>query len=97
MDEALLRCAPAAASNGPVALPSNMSTTFSPVAFGADPSGRTDSTSSMSKALAALFRVCDDARLQPSRHLAFNITDCGGATLDLQAMIELVGQISDAA
>jgi hypothetical protein len=48
-----------------------------PTTFGADPSGKTDSTSAFQQAVAALLK------LGSGHHLANDINDLGGATLDL--------------
>jgi hypothetical protein len=84
--EAMLRCIPASAP--PAA------TTVTPTAFGGDPTGVHDSTDSLVKAVEALMTICVAARAEPStpHHLAFNITDCGGATLDLQGGAFLISK-----
>eukprot|EP00054_Salpingoeca_dolichothecata_P013636 m.76163 g.76163 ORF g.76163 m.76163 type:complete len:496 (+) comp20579_c0_seq5:184-1671(+) len=56
---------------------SNSNPTVYPTDFGADPTGQNDSSNSFSKALSQLFR------LGSHHQLANNITDLGGATLDL--------------
>lgn len=51
---------------------------FSPIDFGGDPSGLTDSTIAVKAALAAVLNSSDSGM-----HDANGIRDCGGATLDL--------------
>ena len=53
---------------------------INPVAFGADPTGRKDSTQAMYKAVAALLQLGQRSRST----LSSNITDLAGAVLDLQ-------------
>jgi hypothetical protein len=57
-----------------------------PTDFGADPTGATDSSPMMAKALAALLA----ARGGPRHTMASNITDLGGATLDLSGGTYLI-------
>lgn len=52
---------------------------FSPIDFGGDPSGATDSTAAVQAALAAVLNA-SDAGIRDAN----GIRDCGGATLDLQ-------------
>ena len=74
--------------NSPPALPSCASTTESsglitPQSFGADSSGKTDSTSAFAKAIAALVNTSAHA----AHPMADQIVDLGGATLDLQGIV----------
>eukprot|EP00939_MAST-03C_sp_MAST-3C-sp1_P003382 g3382.t1 len=55
------------------------SNVFNPVDFGADPTGRTDSTEAFRRLQASLFNISAYAE----RKMASNIVDLGGATLDL--------------
>ena len=55
-------------------------TTINPIDFGADPTGKQDSTEAMLKAMGALLNATGKA----SHHMASGIVDLGGSTLDLQ-------------
>ena len=59
-----------------------------PTDFGADPTGATDSSEAFDKALAALLAP----RGGPRRTMASNITDLGGATLDLSGGTYLISR-----
>lgn len=59
---------------------------FSPLDYGADGTGLTDSSPAFAEALAALFASCT------SGHLAEYVRDCSGAVLDLQGGEYLVSQ-----
>eukprot|EP00756_Hemistasia_phaeocysticola_P028067 Hpha_TRINITY_DN16153_c2_g5::TRINITY_DN16153_c2_g5_i1::g.4270::m.4270 len=71
------------AHTGPAGLGGEVIT---PSAFGADPTGRTDSTQAMLKAFAALTNRSERATV----NMADNITDMGGLTLDLQGGVYLI-------
>lgn len=60
-------------------------TPITPIAYGADPTGQTDSTTAMTKAVAALL-----SPRGPRHTMASNITDLGGATLDLSGGTYLI-------
>ena len=60
--------------------PAPGSRVFSPIDYGADPTGETDATAGVEAAVSALLGSCDE----PSRpRLADYVRDCAGATLDL--------------
>jgi hypothetical protein len=63
---------------GPAPSPPAGARVFSPLDFGGDPSGLTDSTAAVQGAVAALLADCSAAR-----RLANWVRDCGGAVLDL--------------
>ena len=75
-------------SSGSDSLSSSSSslTSVDPRDYGADPTGNTDSTPAFDKALAALFNT---SALAP-KQMASNITDFGGATLDLNGGVYLI-------
>lgn len=60
---------------------------FSPIDFGGDPTGVTDSTAAVQSALAAVLNSSD-----PGIRDANGIRDCGGATLDLAGGEYLISQ-----
>eukprot|EP00037_Helgoeca_nana_P018239 m.174645 g.174645 ORF g.174645 m.174645 type:complete len:662 (-) comp24362_c0_seq1:222-2207(-) len=60
-------------------------TPINPTAFGADPTGQHDSTTAMTAAVAALLTIRG-----PRHTMASNITDLGGATLDLSGGTYLI-------
>jgi len=69
-------------SHAPTLLQPRSGRNFRPVDFGADPTGRLDSTRALQAALNALLSV---GSLKPAASkLASNITDLGGATLELE-------------
>lgn len=61
--------------------------TYSPVDFGADPTGQTDSTAAFAAAMAAVVNVTGRA----ARPMASGIVNLGGATLDLGGGQYLIG------
>lgn len=70
----------------PVGLRSHAAgTPINPTAFGADPTGQHDSTTAMTAAVAALLTIRG-----PRHTMASNITDLGGATLDLSGGTYLI-------
>merc|ERR1711871_1423452 len=57
-------------------------TIISPTDFGADPTGRKDSTLGIQQAVSALLKQCDGS--ERARHyMAKGIADCGGVVMDL--------------
>ena len=67
-------------------------TVVRPVDYGADPTGKEDSSAAMHDAIQALAVLCTEASGPSHLHLAFNISDCGGATLDLTGGSFLLSQ-----
>ena len=64
--------------------PPRAGTTINPADYGADPTGGRDSSAAISAAVGGLLAACSPSSpAEAGRHLAFNISDCGGATLDL--------------
>ncbi len=59
---------------------------FSPISYGADPSGTQDSTTAFQQLLRDFLDV------SPSRPMAANITNLGGATIDLQGGNYLISE-----
>jgi hypothetical protein len=56
---------------------------LSPIEFGADPTGKKDSTAAFQKVIQTMLAICDD-RSFFNVDMADNIKNCGSVTLDLQ-------------